>query len=140
MARDDGADRMNAASYLLIALGGAIGSVGRAWIGMLAARLFGMGFPWGTMVVNVLGSCVIGIVAATAISPGRTILPPEIRVFLMVGFCGGFTTFSSFSLQTFELLREGRVAAAGTNILLSVGLCLVASAAGYLGTASLIPR
>ncbi len=140
MARDDGADRMNAASYLLIALGGAIGSVGRAWIGMLAARLFGMGFPWGTMVVNVLGSCVIGIVAATAISPSRTILPPEIRVFLMVGFCGGFTTFSSFSLQTFELLREGRVAAAGTHILLSVGLCLVASAAGYLGTASLIPR
>lgn len=131
---------MNAASYLLIALGGAIGSVGRAWIGIAAARLLGMGFPWGTMVVNVIGSCVIGIVAATALSPSRTVLPPEIRIFLMVGFCGGFTTFSSFSLQSFELLRDGRLAAAGANIVLSVGLCLIATAAGYLGTASLIPR
>ncbi|GAB0112583.1 fluoride efflux transporter CrcB [Acidisoma sp. C75] len=131
---------MTAMSYLLVALGGAIGSVGRAWLGTVAARALGMGFPWGTMIINVIGSCIIGIVAATALTPSRTIASPELRIFLMVGFCGGFTTFSSFSLQTLELLREGRAGAACANILLSVGLCLAASAAGYFGTASLVPR
>ena len=131
---------MNATTYLLVALGGALGSVGRAWGGSVAVRLFGLGFPWGTMIVNVLGSALIGIVAATALSPTRSITSPEIRIFLMVGVCGGFTTFSSFSLQTFELLRLGRPGAALANIVLSVGLCLIASTAGYLGTASLVQR
>jgi CrcB protein len=131
---------MNATTYLLVALGGALGSVGRACGGVLAARMFGISFPWGTLIINVLGSAVIGIVAATALSPSRSILSPELRIFLMVGVCGGFTTFSSFSLQTFELLREGRVVAAFANIIFSVGLCLIASAAGYLGTASVVSR
>lgn len=131
---------MNPTSYLLVAVGGAIGSVGRAWVGIFAARLFGIGFPWGTMIINVLGSAVIGVVAATALSPSRTILSPELRIFLMVGFCGGFTTFSSFSLQTFELLRDGRPAAALANAVASVGLCIAATAAAYLATASLVPR
>lgn len=131
---------MNPASYLLIAVGGAIGSVGRAWVGMVAARSLGMSFPWGTMIINVLGSAVIGIVAATALSPSRTVISPELRIFLMVGFCGGFTTFSSFSLQTFELLRDGRAGAALANVLGSVLLCIAATAAGYLATASLVPR
>ncbi|HTI03097.1 MAG TPA: fluoride efflux transporter CrcB [Acidisoma sp.] len=131
---------MNPTSYLLVAAGGAIGSMGRAWVGLLAARLFGIGFPWGTMIVNVLGSAVIGVFAATALSPSRTLLSPELRIFLMVGFCGGFTTFSSFSLQTFELLRDGRPGAALANILASVALCIAATAAAYVGTASLVPR
>lgn len=131
---------MNPASYLLIAVGGAIGSVGRAWVGMVAARSLGMSFPWGTMIINVLGSAVIGIVAATALSPSRTVISPELRIFLMVGFCGGFTTFSSFSLQTFELLRDGRAGAALANVLGSVLLCIAATAAGYLATASFVPR
>lgn len=131
---------MNPASYLLIAVGGAIGSVGRAWVGMVAARSLGMSFPWGTMIINVLGSAVIGIVAATALSPSRTVISPELRIFLMVGFCGGFTTFSSFSLQTFELLRDGRAGAALANVLGSVLLCIAAAAAGYFATASLVPR
>lgn len=137
---DDGDCPMNATAYLLVALGGALGSVARAWVGILAARLIGIGFPWGTMVVNVIGSTVIGIVAATALSPARTVLSPEMRVFLMVGCCGGFTTFSSFSLQTFELLRDGRPAAALANVVASVALCVAAAAAGYLGAASLVPR
>jgi CrcB protein len=131
---------MNATTYLLVALGGALGSVGRAWVGSHAARLLGIGFPWGTMIINVVGSAVIGIVAATALAPSRSFLTTDLRIFLMVGVCGGFTTFSSFSLQTFELLREGRMAAAFANILLSVCLCVIVTAAGYLATASLVSR
>jgi CrcB protein len=129
---------MNALTYLLVALGGAIGSVARAWVSVMAVRLVGAGFPWGTMLINILGSLVIGIVAATALSPTRTLVTQEVRIFLMVGICGGFTTFSSFSLQTFELLREGRAGAALANVALSVVLCGVATAAGYIGGTTLM--
>jgi CrcB protein len=131
---------MNALTYMLVALGGAIGSVARAWVAVMAVRLVGASFPWGTMVINIVGSAVIGVVAATALSPTRTIFTQEVRIFLMVGFCGGFTTFSSFSLQTFELLREGRPAAALANVALSVLLCLLGTTAGYLGTTALVSR
>ncbi len=131
---------MNVLTYLLVAVGGAIGSVARAWVSVMAVRLVGASFPWGTMVINIVGSMVIGIVAATALSPTRTIFTQEVRIFLMVGFCGGFTTFSSFSLQTFELLREGRPGAALANVALSVLLCLLATTAGYLGTTALVSR
>jgi fluoride exporter len=131
---------MNAVTYLLVALGGAIGSVARALVSVVAVRLVGAGFPWGTIVINVVGSAIIGIVAATALLPARTVFTQEVRIFLMVGFCGGFTTFSSFSLQTFELLREGRPAAALANVALSVVLCIVATAAGYLGANALFQR
>jgi len=131
---------MNTLTYLLVALGGAIGSVARAWVGVTAVRLVGASFPWGTMVINVVGSLVIGMVAATALSPTRTLFTQEVRIFLMVGLCGGFTTFSSFSLQTFELLREGRPAAALANVALSVVLCIVATAAGYAGGSALAAR
>ena len=92
------------------------------------------------MVINVVGSLIIGMVAASALSPTRTLFTQEVRIFLMVGFCGGFTTFSSFSLQTFELLREGRAAAALANVALSVILCIVATAAGYAGAAAIGSR
>jgi fluoride exporter len=131
---------MNALTYLLVALGGAIGSVARAWVGVTAVRLVGLGFPWGTMVINVFGSAIIGIAAASALAPTRTLFTQEVRVFLMVGFCGGFTTFSSFSLQTLELLREGRVVAALANVAMSVVLCVTATAAGYYGTGALLQR
>ncbi len=131
---------MNTLTYLLVAIGGAVGSVARAWVGVTAVRLVGSSFPWGTMLINIVGSLVIGVVAATALSPTRTIVTQEVRIFLMVGFCGGFTTFSSFSLQTFELLREGRAGAALANVALSVVLCLVATTAGYLGTTALVSR
>ena len=131
---------MNAMTYLLVALGGAIGSVARAWVGVTAVRLVGAAFPWGTIVINILGSAVIGMVAASALSPTRTLFTQEVRIFLMVGFCGGFTTFSSFSLQTFELLREGRAAAALANVALSVVICIAGTAAGYLGTSALVTR
>jgi CrcB protein len=131
---------MNTLTYLLVALGGAIGSLARAWVSVTAVRLVGASFPWGTMVINVAGSLLIGIMAASALSPTRTIFTQEVRIFVMVGICGGFTTFSSFSLQTFELLREGRAAAALANIALSVVLCTLATAAGYLGGTALAGR
>jgi len=125
---------MNAAltTYLWIALGGALGSVGRYWLsGLVAARTGGV-FPWGTLVVNVTGSFVIGLVAALTEPGGRRYLNPAGREFFIYGLCGGYTTFSSFSLQTLELIREGDMARAGANMVGSVILCMVAVWLGYL--------
>ena len=69
--------------------------------------LTGPRFPWGTLLINVLGSGIIGLVAAVTLAPARVAMHPDLRVFLMVGMCGGFTTFSAFSLQTLELLQAG---------------------------------
>lgn len=120
-------------TYLYIAVGGAIGSVGRAWITIVMTRLVGADFPWGTIFINISGSFVIGFFAALTASDGRFQVPADLRTFVMVGLCGGFTTFSSFSLQTLDLLRDGKPTAALANIAVSVVLCLFAVAAGYAG-------
>ena len=121
-------------AYLWVALGGALGSVSRYWLSGLIAERFGQTFPWGTLTINVTGSFVIGIFAAMAIPEGR--LDPQSRAFttqfLMIGVCGGYTTFSSFSLQTLNLLRDREWLYAGGNILLSVVLCMLAVWLGYL--------
>ena len=121
--------------YLLVAAGGAIGSIGRYWMaGSLDARLNAalphLMFPAGTLLVNVLGSFVIGALAGMEEEVTRWGLSNEARLLLMVGFCGGFTTFSSFSLQTLGLIREGLLLRAGGNVAVSVLLCLLASWAG----------
>jgi protein CrcB len=131
---------MSALTYLYIALGGALGSVGRAWLALLATRITGPQFPWGTIAINVLGSFVIGFFGTlTASADGRFAVPPEARAFVMIGICGGFTTFSSFSLQTLELARDGRPMQALANIGLSVALCLAFVAIGHYGAAALNP-
>src|SRR5215831_3148832 len=121
-------------SYLWVAIGGALGSVGRYWLSGLAASRFGETFPWGTLLVNVSGSFVIGILGALTSPEGR--LAPSSRVLavqlLMVGICGGYTTFSSFSLQTLNLLREREWLYAGGNVLLSVVCCMIAVWLGWL--------
>ena len=122
---------MSALTYLWIALGGALGSVARAWLGLAVARLAGGAFPWGTILINVLGSFAIGAFATLTVTGSRFAAPFDTRAFVMVGLCGGFTTFSSFSLQTLELAREGRPGWALANVGLSVALCLLAVAAGY---------
>lgn len=120
-------------TYFWIALGGALGSVGRYWLNGLVSQRFDT-FPMGTLAVNVIGSLLIGILAALTLPEGR--MSSEGRVFttpfLMIGLCGGFTTFSSFSLQTLNLLRDREWLYAGGNILLSVALCLIATWLGYL--------
>jgi CrcB protein len=117
-------------SYLWIALGSALGGMARQWCGVLALRLWPTEFPWGTIAINVLGSFVIGLFAALTDAEGRFPLSVTARQFVMVGICGGYTTFSSFSLQTLLLARDGKAVEAGLNILLSVALCLAAVALG----------
>jgi fluoride exporter len=113
-------------AYLLVAFGGAVGSVARYWISGLVASRLGKLFPWNTLVVNVTGSFIIGVIAVLAGSEGR--LHPQARAvaiqLIMIGLCGGYTTFSSFSLQTLNLLHEGQWFYAVGNVLLSVLLCM----------------
>ena len=121
-------------AYLWVAIGGALGSVSRYWLSGLVAARFGETFPWGTLVINVTGSFVIGIFAALAIPEGR--MDSQSRIFatqfLMIGVCGGYTTFSSFSLQTLNLANDGEWLYAGANILFSVVLCLLGVWLGFL--------
>jgi len=118
-------------AYLWIALGGALGSVGRFWFSGVIGRRFGETFPWGTLLVNVSGSFVIGLLAALTEPGGRRFVSPTGRQFLMYGVCGGYTTFSSFSVQTLELMRDGDWFKAGANAAGSMVLCLVAVWLGY---------
>jgi CrcB protein len=113
-------------SYLWIALGGALGTTARYWISGLVARSVGETFPWGTLLVNVSGSFVIGIFVALTGPDGRWFLGSTARQFVMIGICGGYTTFSSVSLQTLNLVNDGEWFRAGANIGLSVALCLFA--------------
>ena len=115
---------------LLVACGGAVGSVLRYWGQLGIERWTGVAFPWGTLAVNVLGSFVIGVVAGLTGPGGRFDGDGELRLLAMVGLCGGFTTFSSFSLQTLQLLRSGDTAAALANVAGSVVLCLLATSIG----------
>ena len=117
--------------YFWVAVGGAIGSMARLWLGVKVTLLTGLAFPWGTILVNIIGSLVIGFVATLTGPNGRVAVPVNAQAFVMVGLCGGFTTFSAFSLQTFELARDGRLLYAAANIMLSVLLCLSAVALGH---------
>jgi fluoride exporter len=117
--------------YFWIAAGSALGGVARFWCSGVIARAFGETFPWGTLIVNVSGSLLIGIIAALTGPDGRIFLGSTARLALMAGFCGGYTTFSSFSLQTLSLVQDGEWWLAGANIALSVVACLVAVWAGY---------
>ncbi len=118
-------------NYALIGLGGAIGSILRAWLGTVMVALTGPTFPWGTILINIIGSFVIGFFATLTATDGRFAAPFDMRTFVMVGLCGGFTTFSSFSLQTLDLARDGRAGQALSNVVLSVVLCLASVAAGH---------
>jgi len=124
-------------TYFYIALGGAIGSVARAWTTNAMVRMVGANFPWGTILINVVGSFIIGFFGALTASDGRFQVHADARAFVMIGICGGYTTFSSFSLQTLDLIRDGKPGAALANIGLSVLLCLLAVTAGYAGALAL---
>ena len=125
--------------YLLVALGGAVGSLSRFWFSGLIAERFGATFPLGTLCVNVTGSFIIGFFATFTGTEGRWLVGPYGRNFFMTGVCGGYTTFSSFSLQTLNLMREDEWLYAGANAVLSLGLCLAAVWLGHILAASLHP-
>ena len=125
------------AAYLWIAVGSALGGMARYWCSGIAARLIGETFPWGTIIVNVVGSFIIGFFATLTGPDGRIFADTLTRQFVMIGFCGGYTTFSSFSLQTLALVQDGEWLLASANIALSVIACLLAVWAGYALAASI---
>lgn len=113
-----------------IALGGALGSLGRYWLALWAAPI-SRRLPFGTIGINVLGSFVIAFFGTFTVEGGALPAPEPLRLFVTVGLCGGFTTFSSFSLQTLDLLRGGAWGRAWANVVLSVLLCLCSISLGY---------
>ncbi len=123
--------------YLLVAVGGALGSVARYAVSGLVATGFGETFPWGTLVVNIVGSFVIGFFATLTAPDGRVFVGAGTRQFVMTGLCGGFTTFSSFSLNTLNLIQDGEWLYAGGNIAGSVTLCLISIWLGSISAAAL---
>jgi CrcB protein len=123
--------------YVWVMIGSALGGGARYWCSGLVANHLGETFPWGTLLINILGSFIIGCFATLTGPDGRLLVGTETRQFVMVGICGGYTTFSSFSLQTLNLVRDGEVMRAGANIGLSVILCLFAVWLGHIIAASL---
>ena len=119
-------------TYIWVAVGGAIGTLGRYWLSGVVARAVGETFPWGTIIVNISGSFVIGFFATLTGPDGRIFAPSDVRQFVMIGLCGGYTTFSSFSLQTLNLMNDGEWLYAGANIVLSVVACLIAVWIGHV--------
>jgi fluoride exporter len=111
-------------TYLMVALGGAFGSVARFGISNLIAQRYTGAFPIGTLIVNVTGSFVIGYLSSAMTSESA-------RAFWMVGICGGYTTFSAFSLQNLQLMQSGNYLFAALNTILSLALCMAAVWAGF---------
>ncbi len=103
--------------WLLVMVGGSLGAASRYGVGLLTARLWGTGFPWGTMVVNLAGCFLIGLLFALA--DRSRLLTPDVRLLLITGYLGALTTFSSFSLETVNAGRSGLALQALTNILIN---------------------
>jgi CrcB protein len=116
---------------LLVLVGSALGGMARHFLSNAVARRIGETFPCGTLLVNVSGCLVIGALAAFTAADGGIAGQLGAREFLAVGFCGGYTTFSSFSLQTLNLVRDGEWRRAGLNIVGSVAICLAAAWCGF---------
>jgi CrcB protein len=127
MAREE-ATTLSWVFILAVAAGGALGSVARYLVGIGFGQLLGSKFPWGTLFINISGSFLIG--AFAGLFATRWDLPQAMRIFLTVGICGGYTTFSTFSLDTFTLIERGELAAACAymiaSVVLSVGALIAA--------------
>src|SRR6201992_1481672 len=115
---------MNLQFIIAVAVGGSIGSVARYLVAMGSSRLFGASFPWGVLIINVTGSFLIG--AVVGLFATRWDLPQALRIFLTVGICGGYTTFSTFSLDAFYLMEGGKLVSAGCYMIASVVLSIAA--------------
>jgi CrcB protein len=124
-------------TYIWIAIGGAIGTLLRFSLNLALTTRLGETLPWGTIVINATGSFAIGLFAALSETGGRLPVSTDMRLFVLVGLCGGFTTFSSFSLQTLALFQAGEPGRAIANVLLSVLCCLVAVWIGFAAPSAL---
>ncbi|WP_248730219.1 MULTISPECIES: fluoride efflux transporter CrcB [Halomonadaceae] len=121
--------------YAAVALGSALGAIARYLVSIGLLSLLGPGYPWGTLVANVLGSVLIGLVSVCTQEGGRFRSSPLLRQFLMAGFCGGFTTFSIFSLEVVSLADQGEWRQAAGYVVLSLGLWMGGVVSGVrLGT------
>jgi CrcB protein len=118
-------------ALILVFVGGAIGSMCRFWLSGFVAERFGETFPYGTLIVNFIGSWIIGLIAGWVAHFNDPFWASAAKQFLMVGISGGLTTFSSFSLQTWNLMLSGRWGSAFTNVLVSTILCLALVALGW---------
>jgi fluoride exporter len=116
--------------YFLVALGGALGSMARYWVGGLAPRLFGEGFPYGTLVVNLVGSFLIAVVMGVSLNSFA--IPVNLRIFLTTGVLGGFTTYSAFNYETLALLQQRLWLTGGLNIAATLLGCLISGLLGFL--------
>ena len=124
-------------AYLWVAIGGALGSMARYGMSGFVATMTGGVFPYGTLVVNVTGAILIGFLATLSGPDSRFFIPASGRIFMMTGVCGGYTTFSTFSLETANMMRDGEWTAALANAGFSVILCLVAIWVGHAGALAL---
>ncbi|MBD3275670.1 MAG: fluoride efflux transporter CrcB [Candidatus Marinimicrobia bacterium] len=115
---------MSMLNYLFVGLGAAVGGIGRYWLSGVVQNLLPLGFPYGTLTVNLLGSFILGLIMFTV--EAEVIIRPEYRLFWTVGMCGALTTFSTFSFETLQLIRDAEFVAAGLNVLLNVILTLAA--------------
>ena len=118
-------------SYISVALGSIVGAVARFLVSVLSVSQFGDGFPWGTLFVNITGSLAIGFYAALTGPDGRLLVSARQRLFVMVGICGGYTTFSSFSLETLRLVQSGNVRTAFVYLLVSAVTWIASVWIGY---------
>jgi fluoride exporter len=124
-------------AYILIAIGSGLGGMGRYFVSGVITTLTGGTFPYGTMLVNITGCLVIGFFATLTGPDGRLLVGTPARQFVMIGICGGYTTFSSFSLETLYLMQAGEWMPATLNAAGSVILCLVSVSIGYIAATAL---
>ena len=129
---------MSFTACLIVMTGGALGTLARYLASLIALPISGR-MPWGTILVNISGSFLIGFFGTLTLAGGKYPVAENWRLFVMVGFCGGYTTFSSFSLQTLDLLRAGAWSRAGVNVVASVVLCVAAVAVGHYAAAAINP-
>jgi fluoride exporter len=127
---------MSFTTCLIVMIGGAIGTLARYVVSVLALPI-SRELPWGTIAINISGSFVIGFIGTLTLAHGRFPVSENARLFVMAGLCGGYTTFSAFSLQTLDLLRAGALGRAAVNVVASVILCVGAVTAGHLFGASI---